>query len=48
LLGLSPENSFPVARGNMLACYNWLVTEKNVSPSKIVFGEFYYFEGLNY
>ncbi|RIA85797.1 Alpha/Beta hydrolase protein [Glomus cerebriforme] len=34
---LSPENSFPVARDNILACYQWLVTEKKISPSKIVF-----------
>lgn len=38
LIGLSPKYSFPVARDNILACYQWLVTEKNISPSKIAFG----------
>ncbi|GES93443.1 alpha/beta hydrolase [Rhizophagus clarus] len=34
---LSPKYSFPIARDNILACYEWLVTEKNISPSKIAF-----------
>ncbi|CAB4464527.1 unnamed protein product [Rhizophagus irregularis] len=34
---LSPKYSFPAARDNILACYQWLVTEKNIDPSKIVF-----------
>ncbi|RIA80824.1 alpha/beta hydrolase fold-domain-containing protein [Glomus cerebriforme] len=34
---LSPEYPFPAARDNMLACYQWLVTEKKISPSKIAF-----------
>ncbi|RIA80826.1 Alpha/Beta hydrolase protein [Glomus cerebriforme] len=34
---LSPDHSFPVARDNFLACYEWLVTEKKISPSKIAF-----------
>ncbi|KAF0552914.1 alpha/beta-hydrolase [Gigaspora margarita] len=35
--GLSPEHTFPTARDNMLKCYQWLVNEKGISPSKIVF-----------
>ncbi|CAG8768417.1 3155_t:CDS:2, partial [Racocetra persica] len=35
--GLSPEHPFPTARDNMLNCYQWLVNEKGISPSKIVF-----------
>ncbi|CAI2170229.1 8566_t:CDS:2 [Funneliformis geosporum] len=35
--GLSPENSIPVARENMLSCYQWLVNEKGISPTKIIF-----------
>ncbi|CAG8599943.1 7461_t:CDS:2 [Cetraspora pellucida] len=33
--GLSPENAFPSHRDSMLKCYQWLVNEKGISPSKI-------------
>ncbi|CAG8590289.1 437_t:CDS:2, partial [Dentiscutata heterogama] len=35
--GLSPEHTFPTARDNVLNCYQWLVEEKGINPSKIVF-----------
>ncbi|CAJ0768370.1 6428_t:CDS:10 [Entrophospora sp. SA101] len=34
---LSPENCFPAARENMIDCYLWLVNQRKISPSKIVF-----------
>ncbi|GBB97789.1 hypothetical protein RclHR1_03070005 [Rhizophagus clarus] len=34
---LAPEHPFPAARDNMLACYQWLINEKKISPSKIAF-----------
>ncbi|CAJ0890432.1 5244_t:CDS:2, partial [Entrophospora sp. SA101] len=36
--GLAPKNPFPGARDNMLECYEWLVNEQGINPSKIVFG----------
>lgn len=41
---LAPEHPFPAARDNMLECYQWLVNEKKISPSKIAFGT--YFDNL--
>ncbi|CAJ0842444.1 11767_t:CDS:2, partial [Entrophospora sp. SA101] len=35
---LAPKNPFPGARDNMLECYEWLVNEQGINPSKIVFG----------
>lgn len=37
-IGLAPEYSFPASRENLVACYQWLVNEKKISPSKITFG----------
>ncbi|CAB4398863.1 alpha/beta-hydrolase [Rhizophagus irregularis] len=34
---LAPEHPFPAARDNMLECYQWLINEKKISPSKIAF-----------
>ncbi|CAB4411668.1 unnamed protein product [Rhizophagus irregularis] len=34
---LAPEYSFPASRENLVACYQWLVNEKKISPSKITF-----------
>ncbi|CAG8799468.1 42884_t:CDS:2, partial [Gigaspora margarita] len=33
--GLSPEHPFPSARDSLLECYQWLVNEKGINPSKI-------------
>jgi acetyl esterase/lipase len=41
---LAPEHPFPAARDNMLECYQWLINEKKISPSKIAFGT--YFDNL--
>ncbi|CAG8584016.1 7675_t:CDS:2, partial [Dentiscutata heterogama] len=35
--GISPEHVFPSARDSMLKCYQWLINEKGISPSKITF-----------
>ncbi|RHZ71117.1 hypothetical protein Glove_262g40 [Diversispora epigaea] len=35
--GLAPKNPFPAARDSLLACYDTLVNEKGISPSKIAF-----------
>ncbi|RIB01841.1 Alpha/Beta hydrolase protein [Gigaspora rosea] len=33
--GLSPEHPFPSARDSLLECYQWLVNEKGINPSKL-------------
>ncbi|CAG8447607.1 8561_t:CDS:2 [Diversispora eburnea] len=35
--GLAPKHPFPAARDSLLACYDTLVNEKGISPSKIAF-----------
>ncbi|CAG8480213.1 6265_t:CDS:2 [Paraglomus occultum] len=35
--GLTPEHSFPSQRNTFVQCYQWLVHEKGINPSRIAF-----------